>query len=115
VTSAGFKALARRLCVGHAHSHPVRWGCAVEAFGRTVPPDALIHADKHGFLVVPHEDEARLLEAVRFMDGNECRTVIPAARSAAGKSYDEILEGVDQANADFGAAARQKFGRKGEW
>jgi 4-hydroxy-4-methyl-2-oxoglutarate aldolase len=115
MTHAGFKALARRLCVGHAHSHPVRWGCAVKVFGRTVPPDALIHADKHGFLIVPHEDEARLLEAARFMDGNECRTVIPAARSAAGKSYDEILEGVDQANADFGAAARQKFGRKGEW
>ena len=25
MTNAGFKALARRLCVGHAHSMPVRW------------------------------------------------------------------------------------------
>jgi 4-hydroxy-4-methyl-2-oxoglutarate aldolase len=36
MTNAGFKALARRLCVGHAHVHPVRWNCEVEVFGRTV-------------------------------------------------------------------------------
>ena len=47
--SAGFKALARRLCVGHAHSTPVRWNCAVEVFGREIEPGQLIHADKHGF------------------------------------------------------------------
>ena len=27
MTNAGFKALAQRLCVGHAHVIPVRWGC----------------------------------------------------------------------------------------
>ena len=37
-------------------------------FGRKVQPGQLIHADKHGFLVVPAEDEARLLEAAMFMD-----------------------------------------------
>ena len=36
MTNAGFKALARRLCVGHAHVHPVRWNCEVEVFGRKV-------------------------------------------------------------------------------
>lgn len=115
MTNAGFKALARRLCVGHAHNYPIRWGCEVEVFGRTVRPGTLIHADKHGFLVIPEEDEMRLLEAARFMDGNECRTVIPAARGATGKSYDEILEAMDQADTDFGIAAHEKFGRKGEW
>ena len=32
MTNAGFKAIARRLCVGHAHVTPVRWGCEVEVF-----------------------------------------------------------------------------------
>ena len=32
MTNAGFKALARRLCVGHAHVHPVRWNCEVDNF-----------------------------------------------------------------------------------
>jgi 4-hydroxy-4-methyl-2-oxoglutarate aldolase len=113
--NAGFKALARRFCVGHAFSCPVRWNCEVEVFGRKVRPGQLIHADKHGFLVIPDEDQARLLEAARFMDSNECNTLIPAARGAAGKPTAQILAEINAAGAAFGAAARGKFGKRGEW
>ncbi len=113
--NAGFKALARRLCVGHAYSCPVRWNCEVEVFGRAIQPGQLIHADKHGFLVVPDDDQARLLEAARFMDSNECTTLIPAARSASGKSYEQVLADINAAGAAFGLAARTQFGKKGEW
>jgi 4-hydroxy-4-methyl-2-oxoglutarate aldolase len=113
MNAVGFKALARRLCVGHAYSTPVRWGCEVEVFGRKVQPGRLIHADKHGFLVVPPEDEAPLLEAARFMDDNECRTLIAAARSSAGKSATEILADCDAAGAQFDANVASHFGRKG--
>jgi regulator of RNase E activity RraA len=115
MTAAGLKALARRLCVGHAHSVPVRWGGPVEVFGRTVEPGQLIHADKHGFLAVPREDEAALLEAARFMDENECRTVIAAARGPTGRTDEQLLGDLDAARAAFGAAARQRFGRPGEF
>lgn len=115
MTNAGFKALARRLCVGHAHSCPVRWNCEVEVFGRKVLPGQLLHADKHGFLAVPPEDEAALLDAARFMDTNECETLIPAARGASGQSTAEILNAINDAGRRFGEAARAKFGRKGEW
>ncbi|MFW5858261.1 MAG: RraA family protein [Planctomycetota bacterium] len=115
MTNAGFKALARRLCVGHAYSHPVAWDEPVEVFGRRVEPGRLIHADKHGFLVVPPEDEDGLLEAARFMDANECRTVIDAARSGAGQPADALLAAIDEAGARFAAAARERFGREGEW
>lgn len=115
MNSVGFKALARCLCVGHAFSMPVRWGCEVEVFGRTIRPGQLIHADKHGFLAVPPEDEVRLLEAARFMDNNECQTMIAAARDAAGKSTKEILECFDAAAGRFGENAAAKFGRTGEW
>jgi regulator of RNase E activity RraA len=115
MNNAGFKALARRLCIGHAFSAPVRWGCEVEVFGRIVQPGQLIHADKHGFLAVPPEDEAKLLEAARFMDANECETLIPAARDVSGKSAAEICDAIDVAARRFGEAARAKFDRKGEW
>lgn len=115
MTNAGFKALARRLCVGHAFSHPVRWNCEVEVFGRKVRPGDLIHADKHGFLVLPPEDQAGLLDAARFMDSNECHTLIPAARDTAGKTLTEVCDGIDQAGQMFGAAARNYSGKKGEW
>ena len=115
MANAGFKALARRMCVGHAFSHPVRWNCEVEVFGRRVKPGDLIHADKHGFLVVPPEDQPGLLDASRFMDANECNTLIPAARNTVGRSLDEICDGIDAAGAAFGVAARAKFQRGGEW
>lgn len=115
MTNAGFKALARRLCVGHAYVTPVRWGCAVEVFGQRIEPGQLIHADKHGFFAVPREDEARLLEAARFMDANECNTVIPAARDAAGKPFEQVLKEMNAAGAAFNKAALEKFSRQGEW
>lgn len=114
MTDAGFKALARRLCVGHAYSCPIRWGCEVSVFGRLIRPRQLIHADKHGFLAVPAGEEAGLLEAAVFMDQNECNTVVAAARDAAGRSADEVLGQLDEASARFGEAAAQRFGREGE-
>lgn len=115
MANAGFKALARRLCVGHAYVTPVRWGCPVEVFGREVQPRQLVHADKHGFLAIPPEDEERLLAAALFMDANECNTVIAAARSAAGLPTEDVLRRLDEAGAAFSAAARGKFASRGEW
>lgn len=115
MSHAGFKALARGLCVGHAHSSPIRWGVEVEVFGRKVVPGQLIHADKHGFLAVPPGEEQGLLEAARFLDGQECRTLIAAARDVAGKSSTEICDALDRAGAALTDAARKRFGRRGEW
>jgi len=115
MTNAGFKAIARRLCVGHAHVVPVRWGVPVEVFGREILPGQLIHADKHGFLAVPAEDEGALLEAASFMDANECQTVIAAARGAAGLPAEEVLARMDDAGRRFGDNTRHQFGRRGEW
>ncbi|HWG84636.1 MAG TPA: RraA family protein [Deinococcales bacterium] len=115
MTNAGFKALARRLCVGHAHAHPVAWGVPVQVFGTQVRPGQLIHADKHGFLAVPEGEEAGLLEAARFMDANECDTVIAAARGAAGMEGEQLLASIEAAGARFAEAARQRFGRDGEF
>ena len=115
MNNAGFKALARGVCVGHAWSTLVRWNCEAEVFGRKVLPGQLIHADKHGFLVIPDEDQEKILEAARFMDSNECKTMIRSARSTSGKSTDKILAGFNKAAAEFRKSAASKFGQKGEW
>jgi regulator of RNase E activity RraA len=113
MNNAGFKALARRLCVGHAHSTPVKWNCSVEVFGRKIKPGQLIHADKHGFLVIPHEDIEKLLDASVFMDNNECNTIIAAARNSSGKSTEIILKELNEASLQFGKAVKDKFGERG--
>jgi regulator of RNase E activity RraA len=115
MTNAGFKALARRLCVGHAWVTPVRWGVAVDVFGQRIEPGQLIHADKHGFLAIPNDDVPRLLEAARFMDTNECNTVIAAARSCSGLPTEEGLKKLDAGAAAFGKTTREHFGKAGEW
>jgi len=115
MNNAGFKALARGTCVGHAWSTPVRWDCEVEVFGRKILPGQMIHADKHGFLVIPDEDLEKILEAARFMDSNECKTLIPSARNTSGKSTGEILNSFNKAAAEFNKSTVSKFGQKGEW
>lgn len=115
MSNAGFKTIAAKICVGHAYSWPVRWNCEVEVFGTRIKPGQLIHADKHGFLVIPDEDQARILEATRFMDSNECNTVISAGRDATGKSIEQVLRSMNEAARDFGSAAIEKYGRQGEW
>ena len=81
-----------RTFVGHAAAQTVRFNCDVEVFGTKVRPGDLIHADKHGFMVITPEEQPRLLEASKFMDTNECETVIDAARSSVGLTTAEILK-----------------------
>jgi 4-hydroxy-4-methyl-2-oxoglutarate aldolase len=114
--NAGFKALARRLCVGHAYASPLSWGEPVDVFGTTVKSGDLIHADKHGFLIIPEEDQGQILKATIFMDNNECETVIGAAMA-----YDTAEEQIkhaskmNEAAKKFAEEADKEYGRKGEW
>ena len=113
--NAGFKALARRLAVSHAHTWPLRWGVEVEVFGTRVQPGELIHADQHGFTIIPRDAEKKLLEAARFMDDAECDALIPVSRGAAGKATQETLAAMRAGDAKFGGTVKKKFGRRGEW
>jgi regulator of RNase E activity RraA len=114
--NAGFKAIAKRLCVGHAYAAPFSWGEPVEVFGTTVKQGDLIHADKHGFLIIPEVDQQKILESTIFMDNNECETVIGAAM--AYNRTDEHLKiagTMNDAAKRFSGAARKASGREGEW
>jgi regulator of RNase E activity RraA len=112
--SVGFKALAARACVGHAWVRPVRWGEAVEVFGRTIFPGQLVHADRHGFLAVPAEDEDGLADAAEAMDAIERSTLI----AAAAATYDDDaarVAALRTATEAFDAQVRQRFGGFGEF
>ena len=114
MTNAGFKALARRLCVGHAYSSG-----AVGGRGRGVR-----HQDSAGavdprrqarFLAVPPGDEPRLLEAARFMDTNECQTVIAAARETTGRPRRKFVDAARRRLGEISRKCRDQFGAGGEW
>lgn len=111
MTAVGFKALARRLAVSHAYSAPLRWGCDVEVYGVNVKPGQLLHADKHGFLIIPQEDEHAVLEAARFLDNLECATKLAAAWNTTEVAADDLLARLDEADSLAAAAIRKRFAR----
>ena len=113
--NSGFKAIAKRMCVGHAYSVPIEWGCEVNVFGCPIKSEQLIHADKHGFLAIPDEDQERLYDAACFMDANECNTFLATARNATGMSRNEFLQKLIQSATEFGQNVDKKFGGQGEW
>ena len=55
VRTLNFHYFAGGVCVSHACVHLVDFGSPVAVGGLTVHPGDLIHADKHGVLVVPKE------------------------------------------------------------
>jgi regulator of RNase E activity RraA len=81
----------------------------VEIFGTKVKPGQLIHADKHGFMVIPPEDETSLMDAAQYMDTNEINHKIRAAREATGKKLTEILDDLDEAGSAFSEDTHKKF------
>lgn len=114
MAQAGFKGIAKRLCVGHAHATPVKWNCEVEVFGTRVQPGQLVLADKHGFIAIPPGEEQGLLEAAIQMDVNECETVLS---SVIGQETSEVsmrLARIADASEDFRKRVAQQFGRQGE-
>jgi len=53
VRALGFHYFAGGTCVSHAYVHLIDFGSPVNVGATTVQPGDLIHADKHGALVVP--------------------------------------------------------------
>ena len=112
VRSVGFKLLARRLCVGHAYAQPVRWNVPVTVFGTEVRPGDLIHADQHGFMVIPEEDADGLAEATAFLDAAERATLIEAAAAHRG-TPEAALPRLKEAQERYGEMVMERFGGRG--
>jgi len=111
MTAAGFHAMSRGVCVGHGFGGiPIEWDIPIEVFGTSVRPGQLIHADKHGFLVVPEEDEAQLLEATEFMDYMEVKHVIQPGKFGKGKTSKEINDEMRQAGDALNKEKTARYG-----
>ena len=61
---AGFQLLAGAVGPSHAHVHVVQYGQDVSVHGMAAHHDAVVHADRHGAVVIPHDAVAKLPEAL---------------------------------------------------
>ncbi|MEO3473889.1 RraA family protein [Roseomonas sp. CAU 1739] len=76
----GFPILAGSVCLGNGFTQITAIGETVCVFGMTVRPGDLIHADRHGAMVVPAEYVAALPDAIAALLVQE-RQMIDGARA----------------------------------
>ncbi len=98
VIDEGFPVLAGSIGVSHGFVHVVEIGTPVDVFGLTVAQGELVHADRHGALVIPGDLIARLKAAIDTVIANEALVIGPARES--GFNIDKL----EQAWAAFEAA-----------
>jgi len=79
----GFQMLAAAIVPSHAYVHVVDFGLDVEVAGMAVRSGDLIHADRHGAIVVPIETIDAMQAAAEKLAATEAR-IIAAAKSGAG-------------------------------
>ena len=75
VHALGFHYFAGGFCVSHACVHLVDFGSPVKVGGTTIHPGDLLHADKHGVLVVPEEIARDIPVAAAKVAGREQRII----------------------------------------
>lgn len=78
VIDEGFPVLAGSIGPSHGFVHVVEVGMPVTIFGMSVAQGELIHADRHGALVIPHEVVPDLKRAIETVITNEAIVVKPA-------------------------------------
>lgn len=86
VHALGFHFFAAGVCVSHAYVHLLDFGTPVKVGGMIVRPGDLLHADKHGVLVVPKETACDIPKAAVKVAEREQRII------AHCKSQDFALE-----------------------
>ncbi len=84
----GFFVLAGSIMPSHAHVHLVDFGGTVSVAGMLVSPNDVIHADRHGAVVVPPEAVKEIPAAVDLLTRRE-KVIIDAAR-APGFSVERL-------------------------
>lgn len=85
-----FQVLAGLVAPSHAFVHVAQWACEVNIKGMVVQDGDLIHADRHGAVVVPPRAVRGVLDSLDLMIRREA-VILEAARSP-GATVNDIKE-----------------------
>ncbi len=77
----GFQFLAAHICPSHAYAKPIAFGTEVQIHGMRVKSGDLIHADRHGAVVVPPALVRGIPAAARSVADREAK-ILAVARGA---------------------------------
>jgi regulator of RNase E activity RraA len=90
VWAPGFFVLAGSVMPSHAHVDLVEVGGTVSIAGMIVQANDLVHADRHGAVVIPHAAVAKVLDAAALLARRE-KVLLDAARKP-GFSVDHLRD-----------------------
>lgn len=79
-SAPGFNLLGGEIGPSHAHVHVVDIGCQVTIYGLTVTHDDIVHADRHGAVMIPAAAVREIPAAVDLIARREAK-ILEAARS----------------------------------
>lgn len=88
VEATGFHLFAGGVSVSHGYAHLEDFNRPVKVFGMLVSPGDLIHADRHGAVVIPNDLAHEVVAAARAIESGE-RRIISLCRSS-NFSIDEL-------------------------
>jgi regulator of RNase E activity RraA len=88
VIPENFQLLSGLVAPSHAHIHLCDFACEVNIHGMTANSNDLIHADRHGAVIIPHDVAREVPKALAIMSGRE-KVILDAAKRP-GASVDDI-------------------------
>lgn len=91
----GFQMLAGMIAPSHAYVHLEEIAVAVNIHGMIVQPGDLVHADRHGAVVIPHEEARKVPEAAALIGRRE--SVILAAARKPGFDVEALRKAMGDA------------------
>lgn len=89
-SAPGFQALAGQVGPSHAWVHVVDHGGQVQVHGMSVRDGDIVHADRHGAVVIPPEAVEKLPDAIALIAKREA--VVLAAARAPGFDFGKLRE-----------------------
>lgn len=98
--SLGYSCFAREVVVGHAYAHLIDFGHPVEVGGVVVHPGDLIHADRHGVIVIPPEVGPGLAATCRKILESE-KPLIAFCQDRENFSVDGLIEAYEQFSREY--------------
>jgi len=92
MNATGFQMLAGSVMPSHAHVHIVDIACKVTVAGLSVQSGDLIHADRHGAVMIPHDAAMKIKEKIELIARKE--EVIISAAKKPGFNWEILSESI---------------------
>src|SRR6266849_5256509 len=88
----GFQMLAGSIVPSHAYVHVVDYGIEVNVVGMAVKSGDLIHADRHGAIVVPADKIDAMKTALEGLSAREAKIISPARAGGAAAAIRRAMK-----------------------